>query len=111
MCKQINYIVKNWKNITLIASLLWGCFGFLYILNGLPRRIEKIEYDLNEYKMARIPPRVDTLEINQKNLEREIFQIKADIQENNRLTQNTYDMTRELRDELIREAIHNGSKK
>lgn len=102
------FMVENWKNLVAIMSVIWSGFCFVYILSGLPSRVKTLEAFMVEYQMERIPPRVITLEGDVKNLEKEISVIKADLQENYRITLNTYQLVKEMRDELVRETFRRG---
>lgn len=101
----IDFIFNNARNIIYALGLIWSTFGFLYLLHGLPKRMEALEEWRKEYEGERLPPRVGTLETDVKRIEKEIYTIKADLQENNRITLNTYELVKDMRDELVRHSI------
>lgn len=108
---MIKFWLQNWKNVVGISALCWSAFGFLYILWGLPHRVEVLEEEVTAINIEKLPPRVGNLESNVKSLEKDMYQIKADLQENHRITLNTYQLVKEMRDSIVFEALRNGSKK
>lgn len=108
---MLKFWLANWKDIVAVAGLIWSAFCFVYILYGLPSRVQNLEQWVKGYEMERLPPRVISLESDVKGFEKEIYIIKADLQENYRITINTYDLVKEMRDEIIRESIRSGHAK
>lgn len=105
------FIIANWKSFVAIASMVWSAFCFVYIMYGLPPRVGALEKWVKEYELEKLPPRVTNLEGDVKSLEKEIYTLKADLQENYRVTMNTYQLVKELRDSLVLESLRNGHQK
>lgn len=104
---MIEMILRNWNSIVSIASVAWGAISIVYILRGIPRRVEILEEWKGNYELEKLPPRVTTLEGDVKRIEKEIYTIKADLQENSRVTYSTYQLVKEMRDEFVRRAVRN----
>lgn len=95
------FIIENWKNLVAIVAVIWSAFCFVYILQGLPSRMNHVEQVVLEYQMEKLPPRVTNLETDVKGLEKEIYSMKADVRQNYTMSVNTYTLVKELRDHVF----------
>lgn len=101
------FIVENWKNLVAIIAVVWSGFCFVYVLQGLPNRVTRLEEMVKEYQMEKIPPRVTNLEGDVKSLEKEIYTMKADLRENYTMTLNSYQLIKEIRDYIFLKGFEN----
>ena len=81
MCKTLNFIVRNSKNLIVIVCALASIIAFCVTLYGIPPRIDKAESDIISIKQKQevFEVRFNTLEQNFVELKDDIKEIRSDI--------------------------------
>ena len=52
MCRPVDYIIKNVKSFYIVGGVVLAIAGWLYMMNGIPSRVSKLENDVAELKTA-----------------------------------------------------------
>lgn len=81
MCKTVQFVISNAKNIVFLVCALGTVIAFCITLYGIPPRIDKAENDILAIKQKQemFELRFGTLEESFKDLKDDMKEIKADI--------------------------------
>lgn len=81
MCKTLNFIVSNSKNLIVIVCALASIIAFCVTLYGIPPRIDEAEKKIIELRQKQevFEVRFNTLEQNFAELKDDIKEIRGDL--------------------------------
>lgn len=52
MCKPLNFIVSNAKGFYVLGGIIVAIAGWFFMMNGIPARVNGLEKDVAELKVA-----------------------------------------------------------